>query len=276
MAPTRVYLLIENPSKSNNLGPVLRCASAFSVSEVVLVGYARFSDEGSHGAARHVPTVAFPTFEKAIRYLRADEGAGVDGGCGCQSVVGILGGEGGEDAYDEEGVEVSEGSGTEFVSACGGDGVGSSKNVTYPLSLPIHTRPFHEGNTCFLFTKNWKGIPASKAEYCDSFVHLPHCSVTSTVTASDGGGRNTLYHKAHLVDASAYLSIVLHHFTAWARFGERKFEGQKFEVSKVRRGEENRGQTKRISRAEIRAEAENTFEETIDEGALTKMFDEEV
>ena len=42
-----LYLLLENPRKSNCLGPILRCASAFGIRTVVAVGYDKCSVEGS-------------------------------------------------------------------------------------------------------------------------------------------------------------------------------------------------------------------------------------
>lgn len=41
-----VYLLLENLRKSNNLGPILRCASAFGITTVIAVGYAKCAVEG--------------------------------------------------------------------------------------------------------------------------------------------------------------------------------------------------------------------------------------
>ena len=51
--PPKIYLLIPNPSKSNNLGPILRCAAAHAVHQVVFIGYDKCSVVGSHGSAKH-------------------------------------------------------------------------------------------------------------------------------------------------------------------------------------------------------------------------------
>ena len=45
--PPELFLLIENPSKSNNLGPILRCATAFGIRTVITIGYAKCSTEGT-------------------------------------------------------------------------------------------------------------------------------------------------------------------------------------------------------------------------------------
>lgn len=43
----RIYLLLENPKKNNNLGPILRCASAFGITTIVAVGYEKCAVEGT-------------------------------------------------------------------------------------------------------------------------------------------------------------------------------------------------------------------------------------
>lgn len=42
----QIFLLIENPKKSNNLGPVIRCATAFGISTIIAIGYAQCSTNG--------------------------------------------------------------------------------------------------------------------------------------------------------------------------------------------------------------------------------------
>jgi len=44
----RVYLLLENPSKGNNLGPILRCANAFGITTIVAIGYAKCAVHGAY------------------------------------------------------------------------------------------------------------------------------------------------------------------------------------------------------------------------------------
>lgn len=49
------YIVVANPSSKNNLGTIIRCAAAFSVEEVIVVGAAKWSTHGAHGSnkARH-------------------------------------------------------------------------------------------------------------------------------------------------------------------------------------------------------------------------------
>ena len=44
------YLVAANPSRKNNLGTLIRCASAFRVEEVVVVGASKWSTHGAHGS----------------------------------------------------------------------------------------------------------------------------------------------------------------------------------------------------------------------------------
>lgn len=44
------YLVLENPSARNNLGTLIRCAAAFAVEEVVVVGASKWSTHGAHGS----------------------------------------------------------------------------------------------------------------------------------------------------------------------------------------------------------------------------------
>jgi len=41
------FVLLENERKSNNLGPLLRCACAFGVQTIVAVGYDKCAVEGT-------------------------------------------------------------------------------------------------------------------------------------------------------------------------------------------------------------------------------------
>lgn len=44
-----VFLLVENKRKSNNMGPLLRCACAFGVDTIIAVGYDKCAVEGGYG-----------------------------------------------------------------------------------------------------------------------------------------------------------------------------------------------------------------------------------
>lgn len=87
--PARCYLLAQNEKRSNNVGPILRCAAAFAVEQIIFVGYSQCAVAGAHGADRHVNITSFPTLRQAVQYLKQDE---AEDGCGVKSIVGILNG----------------------------------------------------------------------------------------------------------------------------------------------------------------------------------------
>lgn len=260
------YLLIENPSKGNNLGPLLRCACAFRVTEVILVGFAKCSTEGSHGSARHVTIRAFPNFEQAEKFLRGKD-------CGVVDIVGVLGGTWNHrssspvDVYED--CKVSEYSHTsdingrsvvrQLVAIDNADSptfrrVRDSADDTshkYPLSIPAYRRQFR-GNTAFFCSKNWRGLPAAHARrICDSFLHVPHMAATE-------GSSQTMF-----VDIQSSISIILHHFTAWAQYDERESREQKFDVAVYQKGQltEQEKEEKAAKRAKIREASSNVLEE---------------
>jgi hypothetical protein len=43
---SQLFLLVENPKKSNNLGPIIRCATAFGISTIIVIGYSQCSTNG--------------------------------------------------------------------------------------------------------------------------------------------------------------------------------------------------------------------------------------
>lgn len=237
----RIYLLLENPRKSNNLGAILRCAAAFGVAQVVAIGFEKCATEGSHGAAKHVSMIAFPSVEQAVDYLRTERG--------CTSFVGILGAVPG--AYDcngynmyrddEDLVQVD----TDVVSRSG-----ELSPLVDKRSFPVNCRPFVQGNCCFVIRKNSTGLPRSLANPCDFFCHVP------CVNASEEG---------HLLEAPSFLSIALHHFTAWARYDERDFQGHKFEVEVRRMSDHEKEVTRSALQKDLAAE------QAID-GTLAYMF----
>ena len=65
----RWYLLLSNPSKTTHLGTLLRCAAAFQVHQVLLVGYDKFNCQGSFGSHLFLDIVVFPTWDSVHDYL---------------------------------------------------------------------------------------------------------------------------------------------------------------------------------------------------------------
>jgi tRNA G18 (ribose-2'-O)-methylase SpoU len=246
-----IYLLLENPRPNNPLGPILRCAAAYNISTIIVVGgYDRCAVQGSHGANKHVRLHAFATHPQAVEYLRNE--------LQCTQIVGILGGVAG--AYHRpEGYAavVVRKEKTDMVhvsssSSLTASAASSESSIANKRSYPISTRPFISGNCCFAVSKDWTGLPISLARHCDLFVHVPHDAVVPSVITK---GDHQQHHNCSLLDSPSTLSIVLHHFTAWANYGERKFKGHKFQVSVDRHDVlQARQQETRAKRQQKRAE----------------------
>ena len=80
----RFYLILINVSKKNNVGTILRSASAFNVSGILCVGARKRRDVttfGAHGADRRCAFFFFDTLDECVRYAKAD--------LGCIDVVGV-------------------------------------------------------------------------------------------------------------------------------------------------------------------------------------------
>mmetsp|Transcript_26295 Transcript_26295/g.37048 ORF Transcript_26295/g.37048 Transcript_26295/m.37048 type:complete len:264 (+) Transcript_26295:98-889(+) len=230
-----VFLLLENPKKSNNLGPILRCAAAFGIRTVVFVGYEKCSTDGSHGAAKHINVMAFPTVDQAVSFLRET--------CKCKSIVGMLGGSPG--AYQSKGCIVREDKESNVVSIqqakvneSSGEENDQSAGLLYPQSFPIDVRPFRKGNCCFALSKDWRGLPIHLARCCDMFVHVPHSNI----------------YQQQLLDTPSCISVVLHHFTSSAGYNERDYTGHKFEVQQGVKLALKDDREKTIARAQKRQE----------------------
>jgi hypothetical protein len=258
--PPRIFLLIENPKKSNNLGPILRCAAAFATTQVVKVGYDKCNTEGAHGASKHVDMVAFPALDQAVEHLKAPLS---DGGCGCETFVGLLCGAAG--AYSKEGYPTFEDVDEGIVR------VGDSKQInssSLPLSYPANSKPFQRGgNFCIVLSKNWKGLPTHLARTCDFFVHVPHVNIPPVE------GRQPEL----LLDVPSCLSITLHHLTQWAGYHERVFQGHKFEVASVQKGrlQSFQSASQGKDREELKQENELAADMAVDSAALGSVFDSE-
>lgn len=65
------YLIVSNVAKRNNLGNIVRSASAFDVCEILCVGRKKdISLFGAHGANTHVQFRFFATLADCVSFLR--------------------------------------------------------------------------------------------------------------------------------------------------------------------------------------------------------------
>lgn len=73
------YLVISN-RKKQNLGTLIRTASAFNVAEIILVGQSKYGTHGAHGAHKHVRVQDCKDFQDAKAYLQQRD---------CYSIYGV-------------------------------------------------------------------------------------------------------------------------------------------------------------------------------------------
>ena len=259
--PPRIFLLIENPKKSNNLGPILRCAAAFAVTQVVLVGYDKCNTEGSHGASKHVDRVAFPVWSQALAYLQSSEN---DGGCSCETIMGLLC-VGAAGAYSEAGYPTTHNIEHDTLQVVLGPLESDTQSSALPMSYPVHTKTFsRHGNYCIVLSKSNKGLPMELAKLCHFFVHVPHVAIPPVENQ-----------QADLpLDVPSCLSIALHHWTQWAGYHERMFQGHKFQVAHVQRGRLSTFQSRTKDRQEQKHDNELAADMVI-EGAFASVFNYE-
>ncbi|KAL6768906.1 CGLD33 [Auxenochlorella protothecoides x Auxenochlorella symbiontica] len=73
------YVILHNVSKKHNVGTISRCATAFNVTQICLVGSNRFNAFGSHGSDAHVDFGWHASIEACCQELREEKGAQIVG-----------------------------------------------------------------------------------------------------------------------------------------------------------------------------------------------------
>jgi tRNA(Leu) C34 or U34 (ribose-2'-O)-methylase TrmL len=69
--PPRCYFIVHNIAKKHNVGTIARCATAFGVRAIVLVGAKAYNTFGCKGASNHVDFLHFPSLHAAREGLKA-------------------------------------------------------------------------------------------------------------------------------------------------------------------------------------------------------------
>jgi hypothetical protein len=262
IAPPRIYIMIENPSKSNNLGPILRCGAAYSAT-FIFIGYQKCAIEGSHGANKHVQILAYPTFQQGVDYVKK---------CGVRSIVGILGDASFETGSDDDSRIVCQQASTNSTMIVNASFEISpsipSKEISidheYPCSRPIHLRPFAKNkDICFLISKKPIGLPLDQGRFCDAFVHVSTAApmLLNKISAVYG-----------LLDCQTTLSLCLHHFAAFVGYKERDFVGQKFQVADRTGFDEERSINVKEERRRKKAEARRDEDDAWESGEMAEMI----
>lgn len=68
----KCFMVVHNVAKRHNLGTLSRSATAFGVSEVILVGKKEYNAFGSHGATLHIGFRHFHNLSAARQYLKVN------------------------------------------------------------------------------------------------------------------------------------------------------------------------------------------------------------
>jgi len=237
----QVTILIENPSKTTNWGPLLRCCTAFGIPQIFAVGFDKCAVRGSHGASKHVEVVAFHDHASASKMLRDELGL---------TIVGLL--QGAPGAYESRGYDVDtmfhratgetlvQVKRAEITSADSGDSLSS-----FPKSFPLHRQPFAR-RTCLAIGKRPRGLSLTLSKLCDHFVHIPHEGISPESDALDDE-MGEFSAVSTWISVEAGMSIVLHEFALWAGYGRAakvssggnvvRYEGQKYHVKSKRKGQ---------------------------------------
>jgi hypothetical protein len=176
---------------------------------------------GSHGAAKHVRIINFPTTEQAVLFMRQE--------CNCTKILGLLGSC--PDSLDDNGYNIQivdkmvnviqKGCNIRSVDDC--DKYDSSN--LFGKSYPVHYNrvdQFGNGNIGLVVSKENRGLPLHLAEHCESFLHVPYPlypNATSSIA------------QARLLNFASCISITLHELTSQIGYDETTFHKNKFSVS---------------------------------------------
>jgi hypothetical protein len=237
-----IYLILENPRKTCNWGPVLRCAAAFAVTQVIWVGYSTCNTEGSHGAASHVSQIAFPVLSQAISYIRGESlsSSSLMTNSECDNndddnhpktttsiaqttqILGILGHGGGGASHQSPQSVILDSSNQTHCCVNVSEIEPTTTTTDFPPSYPVRQHPIFSSShsslksLAIILSKDALGLPFALASVCDSFVHIPHVPLDDRILWP--------------LDLPSCLSIVLHRLRQWAPYPERNSQGHKFHV----------------------------------------------
>ena len=300
-------VMMENPTKTTNWGPLLRCCAAFGISQVLVVGYDKCNVQGSHGASKHVSLLAFPTHQQAYDYLQQKydgkvQWLGIMGGiarteeddvmhswtsrrdCISTQIVQrdlILRSEidpsNGEDSMDYNADKTQ----AEPVP-CARRTVSTTARTVPKRSHSVSTRTFSSDVhcCCFVVGKKRNGLPISLAQLCDSLVHIPHTNIMGNHDDADS--------TSSLLSTEACFCIVLHEYMAWSQqqregqgtsisgtdetsteiIGTSSFVGQKYKVEKIQKGSIKLQLIQRQERLREKQRKQDMVESTLEDAGM--------
>ena len=236
------FLVTPQQSPGGNVGTLIRAASAFNASELVLVGHPRFASHGAHGAQKHVHVTYAIDWAETAEYLREERN--------CIDIIAVV-----PPSSPMAGK-------TALITQAEED-----NTARCAAAVPVHTRPFR-GSTAFILAVR-PGIAEEVEVFCDRFMYVPqymrpleikqNCvpSIDDSSNDNNDGGthgqmRQPAVSTCVTLDMSTVACIVLQHFASWACFHERGSVGHKFIVSDVHHRRERKGVATRVKFADER------------------------
>ncbi|KAF3777080.1 hypothetical protein EJ110_NYTH46837 [Nymphaea thermarum] len=202
MAAVESFIIVHNVAKRHNVGTLVRSATAFGVSELILVGRRDFNTFGSHGSVPHVRFRHFYSLSDARLYLKVRPLYSSFFSSHTSFLVFLL-------------------SSTRFLQiferGCDICGIEIVDGAT-----AVHEHPFKR-STAFILGNEGTGLSSKECEICDFFVYIPQygCGTAS-------------------LNVTIAASIVLHHFGVWAGFHERDRYGGKYIVAEKQMKQQRR------------------------------------
>ena len=208
----RITLLIENPSKNKNWGPLLRCCVAYGISTIYVIGYDQCDVRGSHGSSKHVQLISLGhsyNYKDAIQSLTKREDKENNGNF---ELIGLLSplSTNQEDQEStssstviketilhqqkqtEKEIEIVRIGSRNEIKTIEIDNNKSSSPTTfldkssdpiYEFCQKLKLKHQHQQqnnkknqikNICLVVDKLKCGLPFSLGKYCHSFIHIPH------------------------------------------------------------------------------------------------------
>eukprot|EP00386_Alphamonas_edax_P001230 GDKI01003588.1.p1 GENE.GDKI01003588.1~~GDKI01003588.1.p1 ORF type:complete len:245 (+),score=57.77 GDKI01003588.1:84-818(+) len=152
------YLLINNIGKRQNWGSLLRSATAFGVTEVIVVGEKKLATFGNQGTVSHIKFRRFDKLDEAVQWCHNKQ---------------------------------------PFVHVCGIEIDDTSESIiqsqphrsgeTHSEKSRISTYPFR-GSTCFMLGNEGIGMTEKQKKACDHFVYIPQIgSATASLNVAIAG-----------------------------------------------------------------------------------------
>jgi hypothetical protein len=195
---------------------------------------------GSHGAAKHVQLIAFPTHAQAAAFLRND--------LNCSVIFGLLGPlPGGEQPCSL--ITTTDTSLVTFSI----EKAGAMAPRFTSLPLDMLQIPNH-GNIAVAFSKHQRGLPLPLAAVCDTLLHVPHHRCDDRQPERGVPTRP-------LLDDVACFSILLHQLTLRSGYNEHSIVGHKYDVSLTgrQRQQEDLAEKRRAERTQRDKETQEAW-----------------